>query len=167
MGKFLSFRSDDALPNTLNLIRILQILGLIPMIGMVADFFSKFISSGDKPPLILTVAVVVAPIAGLHCVIAILMTTVQKPLYTLWGGLDFLILIALFVVAVVIGTPLSIVNCDSLPRSTGIAGDIVREAAKLKGGKTEEAGTLASLIISGKSACIQMKAVWGISVGVW
>jgi hypothetical protein len=83
-------------------------------------------------------------------------------------GIDTLFLIALVVVSVVVGKPLSYLNCqvlDEISNATSSAYDFTSALGNSlnKDGKvdyTEWIGT-------SKSTCLEMKSIWGLSIALW
>lgn len=86
------------------------------------------------------------------------------------AGVDSLLLIAFVVVSVVLGKPLSFMNCIALPKGSstadanGTAAWIASLVANIKSG-----GTLGLYAWAGstRTNCFETKAIWGLCIALW
>lgn len=83
------------------------------------------------------------------------------------GGLDFSLLVALIVVAVTIGKPLSMLPCAVLPESVAPAAPFVTSVA----GRSYESAaarynSYLALITTDQPHCYEIKAVWGLGIAL-
>ena len=83
-------------------------------------------------------------------------------------GLDGMLLIALIVVAVVVGKPLSYLNCNvigssSVSQSTYQLGLELKKSFSKEGSKVQ----YSNWIGASKVTCYEMKAIWGLSIALW
>lgn len=77
-------------------------------------------------------------------------------------------LIALSVVAIVVGKPLSYLNCQvvgtsSVAESASQLSSQVKDTFNKQGGKV----VYSNWIGASKTTCYEMKAVWGLSIALW
>ena len=81
--------------------------------------------------------------------------------------IDFMFLVALAVVAVVAGKPLSYANCNAignLSSGTSSAYDFTAALTSMeKNGKID----YSSWIGIDKSTCLEMKSIWGLDIALW
>ena len=84
-------------------------------------------------------------------------------------GTDSLLLIALIVVAVVVGKPLSYVNCSMVGKLTGADSSAYAFTSALASNLNKEGGEISyrSWIGASKSNCLEMKSIWGLSIALW
>jgi len=104
----------------------------------------------------------------LYCAITVILYFDSILPFLISTGIDTLFLIALVVVSVVVGKPLSYLNCqvlDEISNATSSAYDFTSALGNSlnKDGKvdyTEWIGT-------SKSTCLEMKSIWGLSIALW
>ena len=83
--------------------------------------------------------------------------------------MDGLALVALVVVAAVIGKPLSYLNCKVIG-SASVAQSAYQLGAELKNTiKNQGHGQVAysNWISASKTTCYEMKAIWGLGIALW
>lgn len=83
-------------------------------------------------------------------------------------AIDGLLLIALIVIAVVVGKPLSYLNCRVIG-SSSVAQSAYQLGTELKASLQHEGGQVvySNWIGANKSTCYEMKAIWGLSIALW
>ncbi len=83
-------------------------------------------------------------------------------------GIDGLLLIALIVIAVVVGKPLSYLNCQVIG-SSSVAESAYQLGTELKASLQNEGGKVvySNWIGASKVTCYEMKAIWGLSIALW
>ena len=107
-------------------------------------------------------------IAVLYCVITFILFIDNILPFLLNSAMDAMLLIALIVIAVVVGKPLSYQNCQIIGTAS-VAESAYQFSAELKkeyerpGGKM----TYSNWIGATKSTCLEMKAIWGLSIALW
>lgn len=106
--------------------------------------------------------------------IAVLYITITYILYydsvlplLIAAGLDTALLVALTVVAVVVGKPLSYLSCPSLPDGSSSTSDFISSV----GANASKAAAMLSVdyfswVGASRTTCYEMKAVWGLSVAL-
>lgn len=78
-------------------------------------------------------------------------------------------LIAVIVVAVVVGKPLSYLNCDVVGKVTGDLVSAYSFTTALGNNLAQDGGKIGytTWIGASKANCIEMKAIWGLSISLW
>ena len=108
-------------------------------------------------------------IAILYCIITVILHIDNILPYLLNTAADGLMLIALTVVAVVIGKPLSYLNCRVVG-SASVAASAYQLGATLKS-TVQNKGAVgmeySNWISANKTTCYEMKAIWGLGIALW
>jgi hypothetical protein len=83
--------------------------------------------------------------------------------------LDLLVLIALIVVAVIVGKPLSYLECSTLAELGDSDATIYAFASRLSSYIANISGKIdyVAFIGASKAICIETKAIWGLSIALW
>lgn len=83
-------------------------------------------------------------------------------------GIDSLFLIALVVVSVVVGKPLSYLNCKFLDETSNASSSAYDFTSAL-GNSLNKDGKVnyRQWIGTSKSTCLEMKSIWGLSIALW
>ncbi|KAL8924183.1 MAG: hypothetical protein Q9172_002805 [Xanthocarpia lactea] len=158
---------NGALGTTFKVARILQSLSLIAIIGMAAYFISQMVSQNNAPSDVLVGTLSVTCIAVLYCAITYILYIDNTLPFLITTGLDGMLLIALIVVAVVVGKPLSYLNCNvigssSVSQSTYQLGLELKKSFSKEGSKVQ----YSNWIGASKITCYEMKAIWGLSIAL-
>lgn len=84
-------------------------------------------------------------------------------------ALDGLHLIAVIVVAVVVGKPLSYVDCNTVGKVSDAASSALAFTSALADSLSEDGGKISYThwIGTSKPNCLEMKAIWGLSIALW
>ncbi|KAI0546508.1 hypothetical protein F4679DRAFT_411425 [Xylaria curta] len=156
-----------ALGVTFTAFRALQFLSLVTVVGLTANFINKFASSQRQVPDVLVGTVTVTSISTLYVAISyILYYDGMLPLLVA-GGLDFALLVALIVVSVTIGQPLSTLQCELLPEPVSSATTFI---TTITGRSYENAAarynSYLALITTDQPHCYEIKAVWGLGIAL-
>ncbi|CZR55278.1 uncharacterized protein PAC_05165 [Phialocephala subalpina] len=170
-----------ALGATFTVVRGMQAVSLIAIIGMTANFIAEMVSANQSPPHVLigTLSVVrlstfsfpLSPfhpltlfqqtcIAVLYCSISYILYFDSLLPFLISSGLDSILLIAVIVVAVTIGKPLSYLDCSSLP-SSGATSSFLDSVGKNMSKVNYWVWAGAS-----KTTCYEMKSIWGLSIAL-
>ena len=82
--------------------------------------------------------------------------------------MDVMMLIALSVVAIVVGRPLSYLNCQVIG-SNSVAESAAQLNYELKQSLHENGGHVvySNWIGASRVTCYEMKAIWGLSIALW
>ncbi|KAH8813152.1 hypothetical protein F5884DRAFT_856437 [Xylogone sp. PMI_703] len=149
-----------ALGASFTIMRGLQVISLISIIGMTANFISEMVSANQKPPSVLIGTLSVTCIAVLYCAITFILYFDSLLPFLISTGGDALILIAVIVVACTVGKPLSYLNCAVLPSggdTSSFIDSVGRNLSKVNYWVWAGAD---------KTTCYEMKAIWGLSIAL-
>ncbi|KAF2491953.1 hypothetical protein BU16DRAFT_467746 [Lophium mytilinum] len=159
------------LSKTFLLVRILQVVAMISIVGMTANFVSLIVSSGIEPPKEFVGTLSVTCIATLYCLVSIAFYYSEANLgLFVMSGFDSLLLIAFIVVAVTVGKPLSFLNCYVI----GNASKEVEAASAyaFTESVTQNLNIVGNKLYLGnwagatKANCFETKAIWGLSIAL-
>ncbi|KAJ9636250.1 hypothetical protein H2201_006228 [Coniosporium apollinis] len=150
------------LSKTFVLVRAMQVISMIAIVGMTANFVSEIIQSGVEPP---------KEIVALYVLISVAFFWSEANIgLFVMAGADFALLISFIVVAVTVGKPLSFLNCS-----------LVSDASRAVNAASAYAFTTSvtsNLGVSGvnlnlyswagatKLNCYVSKAIWGFSIAL-
>lgn len=83
--------------------------------------------------------------------------------------LDTLLLIALIVVAVIVGKPLSYLKCSTLAELGDSDATVYAFASRLSTYIANVSGRIdyVAFIGASKAICVETKAIWGLSIALW
>ncbi|KAK4217469.1 hypothetical protein QBC37DRAFT_46269 [Rhypophila decipiens] len=182
-----------ALGVTFVAMRVIQFVAFVTIVGMTANFVNHINTSDRDPPGELVGTLVVATAGIVYVVITSILYWDEILPNLVSAGLDTLILIAAIVVAVLLGRPLSKTNCDALSfssNSTVALGSGLNSTS----GPAASSNTFATtdyssyyqrrdhglnhteplnktlsylnFIVTDKSTCYQLKAVWGLATAM-
>ncbi|KAG2413954.1 hypothetical protein HFD88_003145 [Aspergillus terreus] len=158
-----------ALGATFQIARLTQACCLITIIGLTANFIAEIVDNNAKPPGVFIGTITVTCIAVIYCIItAILFQDDILPCLPA-AAADFLVLVAVIVVAVVIGKPLSYLKCDEIHDAATGAGDSAYTfATHLDSYLAHLGGEVKydSLIAATKGVCLEAKSIWGLSIAL-
>ncbi|KIW88045.1 uncharacterized protein Z519_11155 [Cladophialophora bantiana CBS 173.52] len=152
---------------TFKITRALQMASMIAVIGITANFISEMVNAGATPPSVLVAILSIVCIAVLYCAITVILYFDNILPFLISTGIDSLFLIALIVVSVVVGKPLSYLNCvvlDEISNATSSAYDFTSALGNSlnKGGKVN----YSQWIGTSKATCLEMKSIWGLSIAL-
>lgn len=149
-----------ALGATFTVVRAMQAISLITIIGLSANFIAEMVAADQSPFKVLIGTLSVTCIAVLYCAITyILYLDAQLP-FLVSSILDSLLLIAVIVVAVTTGKPLSYLDCKALP-STGTTSAFLSSVGHNISKVNYWVWAGAS-----KTTCFEMKSIWGLSIAL-
>ncbi|KAL3422177.1 hypothetical protein PVAG01_06333 [Phlyctema vagabunda] len=149
-----------ALGATFTVVRAMQACSLIAIIGMTANFIGEMVSAEQSPPKVLIGTLSVTCISVLYCAITYILYFDSLLPFLVNTILDSLLLIAVIVVAVTVGKPLSYLDCAALPSKGTTSSFIASVGANMsKINYWVWAG-------ASKTTCYEMKAVWGLSIAL-
>ncbi|KAN0081967.1 hypothetical protein V8E54_003265 [Elaphomyces granulatus] len=157
-----------ALGATFLVVRIFQAISLIAIIGMTGNFISEMVSSNATPPDVLVGVISVTCIAVLYCIITIILFIDDILPFLPNTVMDGLLLIAVIVVAVVVGKPLSYLDCDVVGQLTGGDSSAYDFATSLGSYLDKVGGNIdySHWIGASRAICLETKAVWGLSIAL-
>ncbi|GLI81113.1 hypothetical protein PoHVEF18_009484 [Penicillium ochrochloron] len=157
-----------ALGATFQLARIFQTCSLIAIIGMTAKFISSIVNDDKTPPNILIGVISVTCIAVIYCIITGILFFDDILPFLPCAILDLLLLIALIVVAVIMGKSLSYLQCTSLSSLNFKDATTYAFTSHLSSIEASITGKIdfGSWIGSSKTICLETKAIWGLSIAL-
>jgi len=157
--------------NTFLLVRVLQVISMIIIIGITSNFVSLIVNSGVEAPKEFVGTLSVTCIATLYVAVSIAFYWSQANLGLLvMSGIDSLLLIAFIVVAVTLGKPLSFLNCYVIGKTSEQVD--AQSAYAFAMSVAQNLNTMGSNLPLGNWAgatrtnCIQSKTIWGLSIGL-
>ena len=173
--------TQGALGATFALCRYAQAACMVAIIGMTANFVAEMISANTTPSEVIvgTLSVVSLPgylstiltiqvcIAVLYCAITLILFLDGLLPHVINAGIDGLFLIALIVVACVIGKPLSYLNCNVIGNMISNASSAMSFASALSNSLADGKIDYRFWIGTNKGTCLQMKSIWGMSIALW
>ncbi|PYH64128.1 uncharacterized protein BO88DRAFT_351827 [Aspergillus vadensis CBS 113365] len=149
--------------------RIIQLCSLIAIIGLTANFIAEIVSNGATPPAIFIGTITVTSIAVIYSFITTILFLDNILHFLIAAILDTLLLIAVIVVSVIIGKPLSYLQCNKLS-SDGSSGSSAYTFATHLSSYLEDlsGGTVnyTAWIGASKSVCLEAKSIWGLCIAM-
>ncbi|CAJ2500789.1 Uu.00g036420.m01.CDS01 [Anthostomella pinea] len=154
-----------ALGVTFTALRAMQLVSLVAVIGLSANFINEMVTSEREAPDVLIGTLAVASITTLYSAISyILYYDGLLPLLVA-GGMDLSFLIAAIVVAVTIGKPLSMLKCEILPEPASSTQTFTMSISPRDSAAVKYNSYLA-LITTDQPHCYEIKAVWGLAIAL-
>ncbi|KAL5612316.1 uncharacterized protein BROUX77_002472 [Berkeleyomyces rouxiae] len=154
--------------------QLLQLLVAVSTIGLASSHISDISGTQCSPPAILTATVIVASTATLYIVVTALLYWKRVLPLALGASGDFVILVAIAVMATVLGNPLSGISCSSLstPRasmSSYVAPAYIATASTVDNQASSESNVTKALSYSlyasaDKTTCSSLKALWALAI---
>ncbi|KAM0720229.1 hypothetical protein Q7P37_004365 [Cladosporium fusiforme] len=166
----LSNSSSAPLAKTFLIARALSLVAMIAIVGMTAHFVSQLVDSNIDPPREIVGTLTVTSLATLYTLLSLpLFYSSASTTLLILTALDFLLLLAFLTVSILLGQPLSHLNCRTI-RSASAASSAESAwafAMALASGKEGSAVMgLTGWAGSGRAECFQTKAVWGLGVAL-
>jgi len=157
-----------ALGATFKITRVLQAISLVTIIGMSANFIAEMVSGNSAPPKVLVGTLSVTCIAVLYCAITFILFLDGILPFLISTGADGLLLIAVIVVAVTVGKPLSYLNCQAIGKVSGSGSSALALTTALANSLDKDGGKIdySHWIGASKSTCLEMKSIWGLSIAL-
>ncbi|KAH0543549.1 hypothetical protein FGG08_002110 [Glutinoglossum americanum] len=151
--------------------RGLQIASLIAIIGLTANFISDMVSKSVTPPNVLVGTLSVTCIATIYCFITYILYHDNILPFLVNTGVDSLLLIAVIVVAVTVGKPLSYLNCQVISAGLNRSASSYTFTASIgsnlnKVAVSDGKANYALWMGTAKSTCLEMKSIWGLSIAL-
>jgi hypothetical protein len=152
-----------ALGMTFTVMRVMQLISLITIVGISGNFVAEVVGADLNPPGALIGTLVVATMATIYiCITYILHWDSQLPMLVATGG-DFAITIAVIVIACIVGRPTSYLKCEKFPSKGGDTASFINSLFHNVKNMT---GNVFSWVNADKASCYQLKAVWGLSIAL-
>ncbi|KAI9861379.1 MAG: hypothetical protein M1813_005276 [Trichoglossum hirsutum] len=151
--------------------RGLQIACLIAIIGLTANFISDMVAKSTTPPNVLVGTISVTSIATIYCFITCILYHDNILPFLINTGIDSLLLIAVIVVAVTVGKPLSYLNCQTISTGFNHSDSSYTFTASIGSNLNKVAVSNGKVnynlwMGTAKSTCLEMKSIWGLSIAL-
>lgn len=110
-----------------------------------------------------------ACIAVLYCAITFVLLMDGILPFLINTAADGLALIGLVVVAVTVGKPLSYLDCYAIGKVSGSGSSALALTESLTNSLDKDGGKIkySNWIGTGKTTCLEMKSIWGLSIALW
>lgn len=176
------------LAKTFMLTRGLALIAMICIVGLTANFVSEIVSQGVDPPreVVATLAIVCrlrslsqvlslttlqTCLAALYCLISIPFFYARANLgLFIMAGIDAGLCLAFVIVAVVLGRPLSFLNCAIVNNADAAASaqsaSAFAQSLASNGGKSSGILGLGNWAGTSKVNCYETKALWGLCISM-
>ena len=145
---------------TFTVVRAMEAVSLITIIGMTANFIAEMVAANQSPPQVLIGTLSVAVIAFLYIAMTYILYISAFLHFLISAGIDAALLIAVIVVAVTVGKPLSYLECPALP-SKGTTSEFLNAVGANMSKVNYWVWAGAS-----KTTCYEMKSIWGLSIAL-
>ncbi|KAE8149885.1 hypothetical protein BDV25DRAFT_155560 [Aspergillus avenaceus] len=161
-------QKHGALGATFFIARVIQFCSLIAIIGLTANFIAQIVNNNSTPPGIFIGTITVTCIASIYCLITSILFKDDILPFLICAIADTLVLIAVIVVAVIIGRPLSYLQCEKIAAVADKMSSAYAFATKLDhylgnlGGQVK----YGSLIGASKEVCLEAKSIWGLCIAL-
>ncbi|KAK1144998.1 hypothetical protein N8T08_004713 [Aspergillus melleus] len=157
-----------ALGATFQIARIVQACCLIAIIGLTANFIAEIVDNDATPPGIFIGTITITCIATIYCIITTILFLDDILPFLASAIADSLVLIAVIVVAVIIGKPLSYLQCNEIAKVASEGSSAYAFATHLDSYLKNLNGKVdyGSLIGASKDVCLEAKSIWGLSIGL-
>jgi hypothetical protein len=152
-----------ALGMTFTVMRGMQFISLITIIGLAANFISEVVTNSYAAPSELIGTLVVACMAIVYIAITYILYWDQMLPLLVATGADAAILIAVIVVACVVGRPVSYLNCKDFPNNGGNTATFVNSLFHNVYNSRDNAF---EWVDADEASCYEIKAVWGLSIAL-
>jgi len=159
--------NHGALGASFKVVRVFQTMCLVAIIGMTANFIAQMVSSNSTPQKVLVGTISVTCIAVLYCAITFILFIDDILPFLINAGMDGLLLIAVIVVAVVVGKPLSYIDCSEIGTPTFTA-PVTNSVTPAGSSSDMDRWDIAygNSIGASKSNCLELKSIWGLSIAL-
>ncbi|PYH43620.1 uncharacterized protein BP01DRAFT_344250 [Aspergillus saccharolyticus JOP 1030-1] len=152
--------------------RAIQMCSLIAIIGLTANFISEIVSNNATPPAIFIGTITVTSIAVIYAFITTILYADNILPFLAAAIMDTLILIAVIVVAVILGKPLSYLQCTQIgataTTTTNTDSSAYTFATHLSSYLDHLNGKVnyTNWIGATKAVCLEAKSIWGLSIAL-
>ncbi|GAB7357572.1 hypothetical protein MBLNU459_g0083t1 [Dothideomycetes sp. NU459] len=150
-------------------VRALSLIAMVSIVGICANFVSEIVASGVEPPKEIVGTLSVTSIAALYCLISIPFYYSQGNLSLfIMTGIDSLLLLAFIVVSVVLGKPLSFLNCMAIENGTAAENAAGADSFIMSLVSNVKNSTLGLFTWAGSTRvnCFETKAIWGLCIAL-
>jgi len=143
-------------------VRALQFISMIVILGLTSNFVNSMVTNSFNPPSAVVGTLTIASMATLYTLVSISFYWAEANigLYVM-AGIDGCLTLAWIIIAVVVGKPVSYLNCYKAGSSGN--GEIL---VSLLNSLNKDGSSLSLADWSGlnKSNCFETKAIWGFGI---
>ncbi|KAK4554172.1 hypothetical protein LTR86_008699 [Recurvomyces mirabilis] len=157
------------LAKTFMLTRGLALFAMVCIVGLTANFVSEIVSTNTDPPREVIATLTITCLAALYCLISIPFFYARANLgLFIMAGLDALLCLAFAIVSIVLGRPLSFLNCAVIANADAAAN--AQSASAFTQSLASNLGKSGSILGLGNWAgstkvnCYETKALWGLCI---
>ncbi|KAK5014825.1 hypothetical protein LTR16_002920 [Cryomyces antarcticus] len=160
---------------TFLIVRILELISMVAIVGMTANFVAEIVSTGTEPPKEIVGTLSITSIAALYTLLSIPFFWAHANIGLLvMTAADVLLLLAFVIVAVVVGKPLSFLNCLAIDNPsaavtaavTAASASAFTQSVTQNLGKSGAALTLGNWAGTTRGNCLETKAIWGFGIAL-
>jgi hypothetical protein len=141
--------------------RLMQAICLVTIIGLTSNFISLMVSASTTPPSVLIGTLSITIIAIIYLIVTMVLYFDNMLSHLIGLVLDALILVALIVVAVTVGKPLSYLDCFALSNKGGDAESFLSSV----GANMSKVNYWVFVGVN-KTTCLELKSIWGLSIAL-
>ncbi|KAF2168586.1 hypothetical protein M409DRAFT_65499 [Zasmidium cellare ATCC 36951] len=159
------------LAKTFLLVRGLSLIAMIAIVGVTANFVSQIVSSNIEPPKEIVGTLVITCLATLYTLLTIPFFYANARLsLLLMTATDTLLLLAFLTLSIILGRPLSYLNCPAIASQT--AASNAHSAAAFTQSLAQNLNESGARLGLGRWAgstrtnCYESKAVWGLGIAL-
>ncbi|KAF2723551.1 hypothetical protein K431DRAFT_282991 [Polychaeton citri CBS 116435] len=159
------------LAKTFVMARGLSLVAMVAIVGMTANFVAEIVSTNVEPPREIVGTLTITCLAALYCLVSlpIFYSNANLGLFIM-TAIDFLLLLAFVIVSVVLGRPVSFLNCMAIADVSAAAE--AQSAAAFTAALASNLGTNGSYLGiqnwagSTRLNCLETKAIWGMCIAL-
>jgi hypothetical protein len=151
-----------ALGVTFQAMRGMQFVSLITIIGLTANFISEMVAANYEAPPAIVGTLVISCLATVYIVVSYILYWDSILPFMVATAADGLLLIAVIVIACVVGRPVSYLTCKTFPTEGNTANFINSLFRNVK----NSGGNVFEWVDADRGACLEIKVVWGMSVAL-
>ncbi|KXL49321.1 hypothetical protein M433DRAFT_72567 [Acidomyces richmondensis BFW] len=159
------------LAKTFMLARGLSLTAMICIVGLTANFVSEIVSSNVDPPREIVGTLTITCLAAFYCLITIPFFYARANLgLFVMAGMDAALLLAFVIVSVVLGKPLSFLNCMIVANTSAAAN--AQSASTFTQSLASNLGKSGSILGledwagSTRVNCYETKTIWGLCIAL-
>ena len=160
-----------ALGLTFQAVRLMQVICLIAMIGLTANFVSEIISTNLTPAGELVGTLSVACVGIIFCVVTMVLYIDNILPFLINTAVEVLVLASIVVTTVVIGRPISYLNCQAIGAPINASGSTAYDFTTGLGNQLDlgpgSTVDFDSWIGLSKVNCLETKSIWALSISLW
>lgn len=154
--------SLGALGVTFQSMRAMQFASLIVIIALTSNLISEMVGADYEAPSAIIGTLVVACLAAVYIAVTYILYWDSILPFLVAAGADSLLLIAVIVVACVVGKPVSYLSCQAFP-SKGNTANFVNSLFHNVYHSRDDAF---EWVDGDRGSCLEIKVIWGMSISL-